>query len=233
MKAAVSCCKVSSGLVSYRWISCSSATSSMYDARVFRDPILDTNELRKPLNADDERNFLFVKSMKSDETPVFYRDHVIDKLVRVCIKDGKKEKARKNVLSALETIKRRQYKAWLKNESSPDTAGEANKVELDPFVIARKAIKNCYPLMKLQGVTRGGTTYQVPFPIEQPEAEFRAMKSMRDICRGRAKHGETHFKDILANELLAAYQNEGLTIQAKQELHKTCEANRAYAHYRS
>lgn len=48
--------------------------------------------------------------------------------------------------------------------------------------------------MKLQGVTRGGTTYQVPFPIEEPEAEFRAMKMMRDICRVRSKHGETHFK---------------------------------------
>ncbi|EYC18852.1 hypothetical protein Y032_0026g1404 [Ancylostoma ceylanicum] len=79
----------------------------------------------------------------------------------------------------------------------------------------------------------GGTTYQVPFPIEKAEAEFRAMKMMRDICRQKAAHGETHLKDILANELLAASQNEGLTIQAKQELHKTCEANRAYAHYRS
>ncbi|EPB76696.1 ribosomal protein S7p/S5e [Ancylostoma ceylanicum] len=158
---------------------------------------------------------------------------------------GRKETARYHVYAALEIIKRRQYKAWLKASEEEKVT---SKIELDPFVIARKAIANCHPLMKLQGVTRGmikskrrhpsyiflgGTTYQVPFPIEKAEAEFRAMKMMRDICRQKAAHGETHLKDILANELLAASQNEGLTIQAKQELHKTCEANRAYAHYRS
>ncbi|PIO52509.1 ribosomal protein S7p/S5e [Teladorsagia circumcincta] len=145
------------------------------------------------------------------------------------MKSGNKETTKDHVYSALEIIKRRQYKAWLKAKDEE----EKSKIELDPFVIARKAIQNCHPLMKLQGVTRGGTTYQVPFPIEKAEAEFRAMKMMRDICRQKAAHGETHLKDILASELLAASQNEGLTIQAKQELHKTCEANRAYAHYRS
>ena len=55
---------------------------------------------------------------------------------------------------------------------------------------------------------------------------------MREVCRQKAKGGETHLADILATELLAASKNEGLTIQAKQELHKQCEANRAFAHYR-
>ncbi|CAJ0590046.1 unnamed protein product [Cylicocyclus nassatus] len=58
-----------------------------------------------------------------------------------------------------------------------------SKIELDPFVIARKAIAYCRSLMKLQGVTRGGTTYQMPFP--------------------KSAHAETHLKDLLANELLA------------------------------
>ncbi|KAJ1371896.1 28S ribosomal protein S7, mitochondrial [Parelaphostrongylus tenuis] len=184
--------------------------------------------MHEPLDKNDERNFLFLKAMKSDATPVFYRDHTVDKLIRVFMNSGRKETVKKHVYLALETIKTRQYKAWRKADES-----EKCNIELDPFVIARKAIENCHPLMKLQGVTRGGTTYQVPFPIEKPEAEFRAMKMMRDICREKAKHGEFFLKDILANELLAASQNEGLTIQAKQELHKTCEANRAYAHYRS
>ncbi|CAB3406714.1 unnamed protein product [Caenorhabditis bovis] len=211
-----------------RFLSTTTSTSSMYDPRVFREPVTDVEEMKKPLDTDDERNFLFIKAMKSDQTPVFYRDPVIDKLIRVCTKDGKKDVSRTNVLSALEIIKRRQYKAWLKASDE-----EKKSIELDPFRIAREGIRNCHPLMKLQGVTRGGTTYQVPFPIEEDEAEFRAMKMMRDICRQRSKSGATHFKDILATELLAASQNEGQTIQAKQELHKTCEANRAYAHYRA
>lgn len=58
------------------------------------------------------------------------------------------------------------------------------------------------------------------------------MKMMKLVCREKTKKGSTHFEQILANEFIAASNNEGFTIQAKQELHKQCEANRAYAHYR-
>lgn len=194
-------------------------------------------QLKKPLDTHDERNYRYLKPMKSGETPVFYRDHVVDKLARVCMKDGKKELSRRNVYNALEVVKRRQYRRFLNRK-------EGEEVELDPYVIAHKAILNCRPLMKLLPFTRGnrrrllsivlgGITYQVPFPIKEDEAEFRAMKSMREICRDRAKHGATHFAEIMATELLSAYNNEGATIQAKQDLHKLCEANRAFAHYAS
>jgi small subunit ribosomal protein S7 len=33
-------------------------------------------------------------------------------------------------------------------------------------------------------------------------------------------------------ELIDAANNKGRVIKRKQELHKQCEANRAYAHYR-
>ncbi|CAJ0568345.1 unnamed protein product, partial [Mesorhabditis spiculigera] len=217
------------GRVAERGI-CSTATAgSRYDAKVFRDPLVALEEINEPLSAEDERNFLYIKAMESDDTPVFYRNHVVDKLTRVCMKDGQKETSRHNVLSALEIVKRKQYKAWV---DAPTPEEKAN-VERDPFKVAEAAIRNCRPLMKLMPVTRGGTTYQVPFPIEEDEAEFRAMKMMRDVCRGKSKHSEVlHFKDYLANEFLSAYNNEGATIQVKQELHKLCEANRAFAHYR-
>uniref|UniRef100_A0AC35U8Y5 Ribosomal_S7 domain-containing protein n=1 Tax=Rhabditophanes sp. KR3021 TaxID=114890 RepID=A0AC35U8Y5_9BILA len=198
-----------------------------YDPKLFVEPTLDMDELAKPIDADDQRKFLYAKAMHFDQSPVFYRNHVVDKLVRVCMKDGKKDVVRKNVLSALEIIKRRQYKVWAKAN-----AEEKNGIELNPFTITEKAMLNCRPMMKLQGVTRGGVTYQVPFPIRDDEAEFKAMKMMRDVCRTKAKRGESHLDQMLASEILAAYKNEGMTIQTKQELHKVCEANRAYAHYR-
>lgn len=36
----------------------------------------------------------------------------VDKLIRVIMKDGKKETAREHVYDALEIVKRRQYKQW-------------------------------------------------------------------------------------------------------------------------
>uniref|UniRef100_A0A1I8AVA9 Small ribosomal subunit protein uS7m n=1 Tax=Steinernema glaseri TaxID=37863 RepID=A0A1I8AVA9_9BILA len=214
---------------SARSISTSSVNHDRYDPKLFTEPVTNLKELSEPVGLDDPRSFMFIKSLKTDQSPVFYRDHVVDKIVRVFMKDGKKEIQRRNVLEALEIVKRRQYKMWLRAKTEEEKAA----IELDPFAVANKAILNCRPLMKLLGVTRGGTTYRVPFPIPEAEAEFRAMKMMRDICRQKAKKGETSNAESLASELLAASKNEGLTIQMKQELHKLCEANRAYAHYRS
>lgn len=60
------------------------------------------------------------------------------------------------------------------------------------------------------------------------------MKMLRDVCREKAKRGNNMlFREVLANEFLAAAKNEGLTVQAKQDLHKLCEANRAFAHFRA
>ncbi|KAK0407403.1 hypothetical protein QR680_019178 [Steinernema hermaphroditum] len=224
-----SCFRAAFSANSVRFLSTSAVHFDRYDPKLFTDPTVSIDALSEPLELDDPRNFLFIKALKSDQSPVFYRDHVVDKLVRVFMKDGKKEITRSIVLSALEIVKRRQYKAWLRAK----TDEEKEQIELDAFAIANKALLNCRPLMKLLGVTRGGTTYKVPFPIPEAEAEFRAMKMMRDICRQKARKGETSSADILATELLAASKNEGLTIQAKQELHKLCEANRAYAHYRT
>lgn len=79
----------------------------------------------------------------------------------------------------------------------------------------------------------GGISYQVPSPVSEEESIFRAMKTIREVCRTKAKRGAIHFEEILAVEFLAASKNEGASVQAKQELHKLCEANRAFAHYRS
>lgn len=72
----------------------------------------------------------------------------------------------------------------------------------------------------------------MPFPVVEVEAEFRAIKMMKLVCREKARHGAYLLHEILAQELLAASKNEGFTIQAKQEHHKLCEANRAFSHYR-
>lgn len=81
--------------------------------------------------------------------PVFYRDHVVDKLSRVCLMEGKKEISRDNTYRAMELVKQRQYKLF--RERKPDDP----EIELDPFVIANTAIHNCRPVMKLLNCTRG------------------------------------------------------------------------------
>ncbi|VDM96172.1 unnamed protein product [Thelazia callipaeda] len=207
---------------------------SKYNSKVFREPVVSLEQLYQPLDPKDDRRYCYLKAMTSAQTPVFYRNAIIDRLINVCMLRGMKEKMRTIILEALEIVKRRQHRLWM-NTSAEDRS----KIELDPTVITEIAIKNCSPVMILRPFIRGyfayslgGQTYMVPCPLSQHHAEFRAMKTMRDICRQKTFHGATHFEFILADELLAAYRNEGLTVQAKQELHKHCEANRAYVHYR-
>lgn len=52
------------------------------------------------------------------------------------------------------------------------------------------------------------------------------------IEASKEKEKTVRFSEKLAYELIDAANNSGRVIKKKLELHKQCEANRAYAHYR-
>jgi small subunit ribosomal protein S7 len=75
----------------------------------------------------------------------------------------------------------------------------------------------------------------VPWPIGEKEAEFRAIKFLKKVIQDQtdlAEPGTHNFRLTMARELIAGSKNEGMTVKAKQEHHRLCEANRAFAHYR-
>nr|CAG4650458.1 EOG090X0CZM [Sida crystallina] len=110
------------------------------------------------------------------------------------------------------------------------TEAEKEEIELNPVVILHKAIENCQPILQLTPIKRGGTTYQVPIPVTAKRSNFLAMKwLMEESCN---KDRKVHFPVKLANELIEAANNTGKVVKKKQDLHRQCEANRAYAHYR-
>jgi small subunit ribosomal protein S7 len=82
-------------------------------------------------------------------------------------------------------------------------------------------------------VRRGGVRYQVPVPISEQSSYYRACKWIVEASRdGKWMERKMHFPERLAFELLDASNNQGRVIKRKQDLHRLCEANRAYAHYR-
>jgi small subunit ribosomal protein S7 len=110
------------------------------------------------------------------------------------------------------------------------TDAERAEIELNPITIFHKALENCSPVLQLTPIKRGGSTYQVPIPITENRARFLAMKWM--ILECREKERKIHFPERLAVELIDAFNNTGKVVKRKQDLHKQCENNRAYAHYR-
>lgn len=67
-------------------------------------------------------------------------------------------------------------------------------------------------------------------PITAKRAQFVSMNWL--IQAGKDKDSTIRFHMQLAKELIDAANNTGKVIKKKQDLHKQCEANRAYAHYR-
>lgn len=142
------------------------------------------------------------------------------------MKDGKKVLARELVEKSFQNIKRIQIEKYHKCKSEEEKA----QIELDPRVIFHQAIENCKPILALTPIKRGGVRYQVPVPITPKKSQFLSMKWL--IAAATEKDRNTRFYDQLAYELIDAANNKGKVIKRKQELHKQCEANRAYAHYR-
>lgn len=52
------------------------------------------------------------------------------------------------------------------------------------------------------------------------------------IEAAKEKDSKVRFYDQMALELIDAANNTGRVVRKKQDLHRQCEANRAYAHYR-
>jgi small subunit ribosomal protein S7 len=96
--------------------------------------------------------------------------------------------------------------------------------------ILHMAIENARPILNVTPIKRGGVRYQVPVPITEKHSYYRACKWI--VEASREKEHNAKLSDKMAYELIDAAYNQGRVIKRKQDLHRLCEANRAYAHYR-
>lgn len=142
------------------------------------------------------------------------------------MRNGEKILARGLVEQAFENIKRMQLEKYHKCQDNVDK----EKIELDPREIFHKAVDNCKPVLSLTPIKRGGVRYQVPVPVTPQKSLFLSMKWL--IAAAEDKGKNTRFHHQLAVELIDASNNKGRVVKQKQDLHRQCEANRAYAHYR-
>ena len=70
---------------------------------------------------------------------------------------------------------------------------------------------------------------QIPVEVRQERREALAMRWLIEAARSRS---EKNMKTKLANELLDASNNRGITIKKKEETHRMAEANKAFSHFR-
>ncbi len=132
----------------------------------------------------------------------------MEKFINQVMERGKKTVARKIVYGAFDLVKTQSKK--------------------DPLEVFQKAIENSSPLLQVRSRRVGGATYQVPIEVKPDKRVSLAMKWI--IRAAKSKKGKP-MRIKLAEELLAAYKNEGAAVKKKEDMHRMAEANRAFAHF--
>ena len=138
-----------------------------------------------------------------------YNSKVVTKLINSIMLDGKKGVAQKIVYGAFARVEEK-----------------AGKPAIEVF---EEAMNNIMPVLEVKARRIGGATYQVPIEVR---ADRRQALALRWITLYARKRGEKTMEERLANELLDAMNNTGASVKKKEDMHKTAETNKAFAHYR-
>lgn len=138
-----------------------------------------------------------------------YGSVLLQRFINKLMLRGKKCKAEQIVYAALEDIKK--------------------KLNQDPLVVFEKAIEKVAPVLEVKPRRVGGATYQIPVEVSKARAQALAIQWIREVSRVRP--GKSMIENLTA-ELIDAYNGVGAAIKKREDLHKTAEANRAFAHFR-
>ncbi len=105
----------------------------------------------------------------------------------------------------------------------------AKKHEGEKKEFLYKIVENVQPEVEVKSRRVGGSTYQIPIKVAEHRREALAVRWI--IAAARSKKGSSMI-DCLAGELSDAFNNGGIAIKRKEEIHRMAESNRAYSHYR-
>ena len=145
---------------------------------------------------------------KIEADPV-YHSVLVSQIINKVLLDGKKEKARGIVYTALETVERR--------------SGQ------EALIVLKRAIDNLKPAVEVRSRRVGGSSYQVPVEVPARRSNTLAIRWLVDFARKRKEH---EMAERLANEIMDASNRTGAAIKRREDIHKMAESNKAFAHYR-
>jgi len=141
-----------------------------------------------------------------------FNDKLVTQFVNNMMLQGKKSTAFNIFYDALEMVEKR------------------NKEEgVTPLEIWKKAMANVTPSVEVKSRRIGGATFQVPNEVRGDKKITYAMKFI--ILFARKRTGKP-MAERLAEEILAAYKEEGGAFKKKEDMHKMAEANKAFSHFR-
>lgn len=139
-----------------------------------------------------------------------YNSVLVGRLINTVMQGGKKSVAQRIVYGAFNAL--------------------AEKVtDATPVDVLQRAVDNAKPRLEVKPRRVGGATYQVP--LEVP-ADRQASLAVRWLVNFADARKGLPMAQALASEIMDAYQGQGNAIRKRDEVHKTAQANKAFAHFR-
>ncbi len=138
-----------------------------------------------------------------------YNSKLVTRLINRIMVDGKKGTAETILYGAFDKV-----------------AAKTGKQALEVFEIA---LGNIMPEVALKARRVGASNYQVPVEVAPERKVTLGLRWLVTFARLR---NEKTMTDKLAGEIIDAANGTGGAVKRRDDMHKTAEANKAYAHYR-
>jgi len=150
----------------------------------------------------------FVRPIGVDER---FGSSLVQKLINVVMKDGKKSIAQRIVYEAINVLARK-------------VDGDLQKALLS----FERAFEQVVPHVEVRSRRVGGGVYQVPTEVNQKRKVALALRWIVDAARTRS---DKMMGLRLGHELLDAIDGRGGAVKKRDEVRRAAEANRAFSHY--
>ncbi len=95
--------------------------------------------------------------------------------------------------------------------------------------IWKKALENVTPMVEVKSRRIGGATFQVPMEVSPKR---KTAISIRNLIKFARQRSGRNMAEKLAQEIIAAHNEEGGAFKRKEETHRMADANKAFAHFR-
>ena len=141
-----------------------------------------------------------------------FNSKLISKFINCLMVDGKKLTAQTVFYDAMEQVGKKMG-------------------DKDPLEVFETALENVKPYVEVRSKRVGGANYQVPMQVNKKRQQSLAIRWILDEIRGRRRKVGKPTADLLADEILAAFNKEGGSINKRDQTHRMAEANKAFAHF--
>ena len=105
----------------------------------------------------------------------------------------------------------------------------ANKLIVSEHLLLKQILDNVKPSIDARSRKVGRISYMIPYAITEKQSFFKAIQIIVHAARQRREKG---FINKLTNEFIDSYNNKGVSIKRKNEIHRLAEINKSFAYYR-